>query len=394
MSRIGQGKNGPDSGMQQRLAPVMTAQSVFFYGTLCHPPLLQVVLGREVQPHVAWLADHSAVAVSDGLFPMIIPQSGSNVQGLLVADLSEADLARLDFYEWGFVRQRQIVQTVEGAQPAQVYHCVTKDPVDGAPWSLAEWQGRYGAMVTATAADAMAFYGQKPAKDVMGRFGQMMVHGASRLRAAGPAPTRLRRQAQTEDVQVIARRQPYGGFFAIEEYELRHRRFDGGFSPELTRACFISGDAVTVLPYDPLRDRVLLIEQFRTAPFARGAREAWTLEAIAGRIDPGETAEAAARREAEEEAQLQLGELLSVAQYYPSPGAVAEYLYSFVALADLPDGVAGVFGLAGEAEDIKGHLIAFDELMALVASGEVNNAPLILTAYWLQRERPRLKATV
>ena len=85
------------------------------------------------------------------------------------------------------------------------------------------------------------------------------------------------------------------------------------------------------------------------------------------------------------------GAMIPVASYYPSPAAKIEYLYSFVALCDLPDGAAGVFGVEGEAEDIRGHLIPFDRLMALVASGEVGNAPLILTALWLQRERPRLR---
>lgn len=43
------------------------------------------------------------------------------------------------------------------------------------------------------------------------------------------------------------------------------------------------------------------------------------------------------------------------------------------------------------SEDIRGHLLSFDRLMALVASGEIENAPLILTALWLQRERPALR---
>ena len=92
-----------------------------------------------------------------------------------------------------------------------------------------------------------------------------------------------------------------------------------------------------------------------------------------------------------EEAGLALGELLPVAGYYPTPGAKAEFLYSYLALCDLPDGVAGVFGMAGEAEDIRGHLVSFDRLMDLVASGEASNAPLVLTALWLQRERGRLR---
>jgi ADP-ribose pyrophosphatase len=124
--------------------------------------------------------------------------------------------------------------------------------------------------------------------------------------------------------------------------DLSHRRFDGGMSPLITREIFISGDAVTVLPYDPVRDRVLLIEQFRTGALGRGDPLPWQLEAIAGRIDPGEAPEDAARREAVEEAGLMLGRLEPVAEYYPSPGAMTEYIYSYVALCDLPDGVAGV----------------------------------------------------
>jgi 8-oxo-dGTP pyrophosphatase MutT (NUDIX family) len=123
----------------------------------------------------------------------------------------------------------------------------------------------------------------------------------------------------------------------------------------------------------------------------RGDAQPWQLEAIAGRIDPGETPEDAARREAVEEAGLVLDALLPVAQYYPSPGICAEFLYSYVAVTDLPDGAAGVFGVEGEAEDIRGHLISFDALMALVASGEAGNAPLILTAYWLAQNRDRLR---
>jgi ADP-ribose pyrophosphatase len=212
-----------------------------------------------------------------------------------------------------------------------------------------------------------------------------------RRRAAVPTPTTLRRATGPDDVVIAGKRTPYQGFFRVEEYELRYRRFDGAMSDTIGRTAFVTGDAVTVLPYDVVRDRVLLIEQFRTAPHARGDAQCWSLEAIAGRIDTGETAEQAGRREAQEEAGLVLGDLLFVAGYYPSPGAVAEYLYSYVALTDLPDGCTGVFGLDGEAEDIRGHLVGFDALMALVASGEICNAPLLLTVLWLARERGRLR---
>ena len=238
-------------------------------------------------------------------------------------------------------------------------------------------------------ADVMALYGRVPAAEVAARLGAMAVRASSRARTVS-AQTALRHAAGPGDVVVARERLPYAKFFAVEEYDVAWQRFDGTMSETVTRAVFVSGDAVTVLPYDPVRDRVLLVEQFRAGPLARGDGQAWQLEAIAGRVDPGETPEAAARREAVEEAGLVLDRLIAVAEYYPSPGAVSEYLYTYVALVDLPDGVAGVFGVADETEDIRGHLISFDRLMALVASGEVQNAPLILTALWLQREKVRI----
>ena len=222
------------------------------------------------------------------------------------------------------------------------------------------------------------------------RLGSLRVAAASRVRAMAAAAAGLRQGGGP--VEVLARRHPHLGFFALEELELTHPRFDGSQSARLLREVFVAGDAVTVLPYDPLRDRVLLIEQFRMGPFGRGDPLPWQLEAIAGRIDPGETPEAAARREAVEEAGLTLGALEKVAEYYPTPGAVTEYLYSYVALCDLPDGVAGVFGAAAEAEDIRGQLVPFDRLLEAMAAGEIGNAPLLLTVLWLQRERERLRA--
>lgn len=249
--------------------------------------------------------------------------------------------------------------------------------------------GAGGADAVALAGLVMAALGQLDPAVVRRRLGSLRVIAASRVRARAAAERD--RRAGAGEVAQDAARQAYAGFFGLEVRELRYRRFDGAMSEAITREVFVAGDAVTVLPYDPVRDRVLLIEQFRMGPLGRGDPLPWQLEAIAGRIDPGETPQDAARREAVEEAGLVLGRMERVAEYYPSPGALTEYIYSYVALCDLPDGVDGVFGAAEEAEDIKGHLLSFDAFMALVAVGEVANAPLLLTALWLQRERGRLR---
>lgn len=368
----------------------------FFYGTLRHLPLLSVVLGRQVTGEVAWLPDHTVRQAMEGAFPVLVEQPGARAEGIVVRDIGLAEIARLDHYEGGFAFDT-VEMTVETTVPevARVYRPRPGQWQAGALWSLADWQARWGDVVTETAHDVMALHGTMPADAVLARYPQMLVRGASRLRARGDAaPTALRLAAQPDDVRVLSRRTPYARFFAVEEYDLTHRRFEGGQCKPILRAAFIACDAVTVLPYDPVRDRVLLVEQFRTGALARGDRQCWQLEAVAGRVDADETPEATARREAVEEAGLTLGDLLPVAQYYTSIGAVSEYLYSFVAPCDLPDGLAGTHGIEEEGEDIRTHVIAFDRLMELVASGEISNAPLIITALWLQRERPRLRGAL
>lgn len=224
---------------------------------------------------------------------------------------------------------------------------------------------------------------------IAARLGTMMTRAIARLRARGDeAPRRLR--AGSGEVRVEECRQPYTGYFAVEERRLRHRRFDGRISEPLERSVFTSGDAVTVLPYDPRRDAVLLIEQFRAGPHARGDRLPWCLEAIAGRCDALETLEETVRREAREEAGLMLGRLERVLGYYPTPAIAAEHITAFIGEADLGR-EAGLFGLADENEDIRAFVVTRAEAEAALASGEVNNGPLAISLLWLSLNAERLR---
>ncbi len=363
----------------------------FFYGTLCHLPLLETVLGRAVTPEPAHLPDHAVYWAKDQPFPLIVAQPGAQAAGLLLNDLDAQDIARLDFYEGGFAYHTRDLALADGRR-ARVYFPDPGHWQPGAPWSLADWVVARGAVVTETAQDFMDLLGTRPAAEVLKRYPMMLVRGASRLRAAQPTPPGLRRSVAPGDVQTLSRRQPYAHFFAVEDIHLQHRRFDGSDSAVIERAAFVSGDAATVLPYDPLRDRVLVVEQFRTGPLARGDANPWLLEAVAGRVDPFETPEDCARREAQEEAGVELRELLPIAGYYPSPGAKSEFLYSYLALCDLPDLTPRLGGLAAEGEDIRAHVIGFERLMQAIAAPEGANAPLILSAMWLAMNRDRLRA--
>lgn len=208
---------------------------------------------------------------------------------------------------------------------------------------------------------------------------------SARLRAAGDSADLPQiGPAGEERLQILAREEPYARFFSVEEITLRQRRHRGDWSPEMLRAVFVSGDATVVLPYDPVRDRVLLIDQLRAGPVARGDRQPWFYETVAGRVDPGETPEAAGLREAIEEAGLTIRRLIPGPHNYPSPGIMAEFLYLYVGIADLPDEAAGFGGLDSEDEDIRSYILPRSELTRMAMTGEIRNGPLLSLALWLE----------
>ncbi len=237
------------------------------------------------------------------------------------------------------------------------------------------------ALLAALAADILALPEDRPAPALRARLSAMTVRAESRLRAGGPDPR----------VEVIARTEPYAGFFSVEDYVLRHPRHDGTMTGPLARTVFVSADACVVLPYDAARDRVLLIEQFRPGPFGRGDADCWLIETIAGRIDAGETAADTARREAVEEAGVTLGELIPLPGYYPTPAAKSEFIHSFIAAADLPDDRATTGGLASEGEDIRVLPTPLPAAMAMLAEGRIRNAPLIIALMTLWRDRETIR---
>lgn len=366
---------------------------IFLFGTLRHDALRALVLGGQPPMRAAVLPDFAQFNCAG--YPVLMPQIGAQADGGLVA-LDAASLARLDFYESLFEYQREQIVVFCDGHPvqAQVYRPKQAPPNLEQYWSLDDWCDRHGdsAMIATQEVFALsAIYAPEVLKI---RYPMLLAHAASQIRAGQSAqPATLRGSWGRGDVVSRQRMQPYAYFFGVQVDDLSFRRFDGSESEVVRRAAFVMSDAVTLLPYDPKLDLVMVIEQFRYGPYIRGDANCWSLEPIAGRIDPGESAEDCALREAQEEAQLGLTKaaLVPVGASYPSPGAISEYLYSFIGLCDLSHEDEGVSGLASEAENIRSHVIPFDRLMALIDSAEVRNGPLIQTAYWLALNRARLQ---
>ena len=190
-------------------------------------------------------------------------------------------------------------------------------------------------------------------------------------------------------VHVIDRQLAFDGYFKIIRYRLTHDLFDGGHGPEITREIFERGRAVAVLPYDPERDEVVLIEQFR--PGALGVEaDPWLIETIAGIIEAGESIESVAEREAKEEAGLALTALRPICRYFASPGGSTETVDLFAARVDAAD-AGGIFGLADEGEDIKVHVLSWNRALSWLNEGRIKVATTIIALQWLALHRDRLR---
>jgi len=191
------------------------------------------------------------------------------------------------------------------------------------------------------------------------------------------------------DVEVLQRETCFKGFYRLDRLHLRHRQFAGGMGPQLSRELFVRHDAVCVLPYDPQRDAVVLIEQFRVGAMDKSANP-WLLELVAGLIDKDEQPEEVAHREAEEEADLQLSALWPITQYYPSPGGSDERVHLYVGRCS-SEGVGGVHGLAEEGEDIRVHVWPLEDALQAVKDGRIDNAASIIALQWLALNRAEVR---
>lgn len=192
-----------------------------------------------------------------------------------------------------------------------------------------------------------------------------------------------------DDVEVLACEAAFEGYFRIDRWRLRHRLFAGGWSGEVLREVFERGHAAAVLPYDPVRDEVVLIEQFRIGAHAAG-EAAWLIEVVAGIIEAAEAPEDVARRETMEEAGLEVGALEPITTFFVSPGGTTQTTALFVGRVDSAR-AGGVHGLEHEGEDIRVLAVPLEEALVMVADGRIREAATLIALQWLALNRERLR---
>jgi ADP-ribose pyrophosphatase len=192
-----------------------------------------------------------------------------------------------------------------------------------------------------------------------------------------------------ETAEVVRHEVAFKGYFKVVRYFFRHTLHNGGMSGEISREVFERGQAGGVLMYDPQRDEVVLIRQFRAGAYVAG-HHPWTWEIVAGIIEDKETAEIMIRRETVEEAGLEVGELIPIQNVMLTPGACSEACQIFLGRIDSSK-AGGVFGLAEEHEDILVKVMSFADAYAMVERNEVDNAVGVIALQWLALHRDEVR---
>ncbi len=193
-----------------------------------------------------------------------------------------------------------------------------------------------------------------------------------------------------ETVELVDHAVAFQGYFRVGRYFFRHGLYQGGQSGILKREVFERGHAAAVLPYDPLRDEIVLIRQFRAGAYVAG-RHPWTWEIVAGILEGEESPEQLIRREAVEEAALEIRDVIPMHAVVLSPGACSETCATYLGRVDSAK-AGGVYGLEAEGENILVKVLPFSEARAMLDRDEIGNAIGVIALQWLALHRDEVRA--
>ncbi len=197
------------------------------------------------------------------------------------------------------------------------------------------------------------------------------------------------RFTKKKDVEIVDERYLYEGFLKLKQYQLRHRLYSGKWSSILTREVLERRPVAAALPYDPVLDKVILIEQFRTGALYNA--NPWLLEIVAGISEEEDlNQDALIKREIQEESGLIAQSLHKIYEYWVSPGATNEYLTLYCAKVDAKN-AGGIHGLQDHGEDIFVYSVSSQEAFSLLAEGEIKNSITIMALQWLQLHKNDLE---
>ena len=194
------------------------------------------------------------------------------------------------------------------------------------------------------------------------------------------------------DYLIKTLRKRFRGFLRIDAIKLKHKLFLGGWSSEIERELLVREDAVGVLLFDPKRDEIVLVRQFRVGLVDKGDSP-WILELVAGMAEAEEQLDEVAIREVREESNVEVSDLIKICDYFNSPGVSSEKVRLYLGIVT-SENVGGVYGLENENEDIEVVVMSYEAAIKALKKGYLANAMSIIALQWLELNKTEILKTV
>ena len=180
--------------------------------------------------------------------------------------------------------------------------------------------------------------------------------------------------------KIINEKNLYSGFFKLKKLEFVHQKHDGSWTNQVNREIFSGAHVSTLLPYDPLKKEIILIQQFRAGVLKRYDKD-YLYEIVAGIIDEGENPEEAAARECFEETGCKVNNLTPIQNYFPAPGSSESYYHLYLGEVNSFDGQR-IMGLENENEDILVKSYKVNDVKDMLNEKKIKNGLTLIALQW------------
>ena len=180
--------------------------------------------------------------------------------------------------------------------------------------------------------------------------------------------------------KIINKKNLYSGFFSLNKYEFVHKKHNGEWTSTVEREVFSGAHVSTLLPYDPIKKEIILIQQFRAGVLSRYDDD-YLYEIVAGIIDKGENPEETAVRECFEETGCEVKKIHPIQSYFPAPGSSESYYHLYLGEIQAFDGER-IRGLENENEDILVKSFKVDEVRQMLKENKIINGLTLIALQW------------
>ena len=180
--------------------------------------------------------------------------------------------------------------------------------------------------------------------------------------------------------KIFNKKDLYSGFFKLKKLEFVHQKHDGSWTNIVDREIFSGAHVSTLLPYDPIRKEIVLIQQFRAGVISRYDDD-YLYEIVAGIIDENELPEETAIRECVEETGCKVNKIKPIQSYFPAPGSSESYYHLFLGEVNSFDGDR-IMGLESENENILVKSYKVEQVRNMLRHKEIKNGLTLIALQW------------